>query len=75
MQCRAIIISMNYLLIEGGVCALLRFIDMLPTVYCSLMLFSSWSSASQTSSAVALMVPVLLCALLNFILPLYHLEP
>lgn len=73
MQWRVIIISMNYLLIEDSVCALVRFIDMLPTVHCSLKLFSSWSLASQTSSFVALTVPVL-CALLNFILPPDHLE-
>lgn len=75
MAGRAISISMNYVLIEDGVCAMLRFVDMLPTVHYSLKRRSSWSSASQTSSPAAVpTAPALLRALLNFILPLYHLN-
>lgn len=74
MEQRAIIISMNYFLIEDALCALLRFIDMLPTVYGSLKLFSSRSSASQASISTIHTAEVFLKPLLNWILLLAHLE-
>lgn len=62
-----------YLLIKDSVCALLRFIDMLPIVHCSLKLSSSWHGFRQ-AALTAHTIPVLPCDLFNFILPLDHLE-